>query len=64
MGPLAALFAGNPAGVDELPHVVRDRRLSQPDRVGEVADAGLAAFVAAIIDSRRTRVGSPRALNR
>ena len=40
VGPLAALLAGDEAGVDELAHVVGDSGLGQPDRLDEVADAG------------------------
>ena len=43
VGPAAALLADGEAGVDELLHVVRDGRLRQADRFGEVADARLAA---------------------
>ena len=45
VGPFAALFAGDEAGVDELLHVVRDGRLGESDGLGEVADAGFAVVV-------------------
>src|SRR6478752_3034355 len=42
VGPFAALFAGDQAGVDEQFHVMRHRRLRQADRRRQVADARLA----------------------
>lgn len=38
--PLTALLAGDQPDVDELLEMVRDGRLREPDRAGELADAG------------------------
>src|SRR5918993_3853036 len=43
--PRAALLPGHQTGVEEHLEVVADRRLAQAERLGEVADAGLAAVV-------------------
>jgi protein-tyrosine-phosphatase len=45
IGPHAALVAGQDPGVDQDLKVVGDGGLGQPERVGEFADAGLAALV-------------------
>lgn len=55
--PSPALGAGDQARVGQL-LVMGDGRLAQADGAGEVADAGLAAGVAAISETSRTRCGS------
>ena len=53
--PAAPLLALDEPGVDELLHVMRDGRLREPERLGEVADAdGLAGV-------RREQVHDPHA---
>lgn len=47
VGPDAALVAGEDSGLDEDLEVVGDGRLGQAERLGQVADAGLAAFTCA-----------------
>ena len=45
VGPDPALVPGQDARVDEHLQVMRDRRLGQPERLGQLADAGLTALV-------------------
>jgi hypothetical protein len=45
VGPLAALLAGEDAGIDEHLQVVGDSGLGQADRLDEVANAGLLIIV-------------------
>src|SRR5690349_18205169 len=44
-GPLAALVPGEDPGVDEDLQMVRDRRLGQAKRAGQITDTRLAALV-------------------
>ena len=58
VGPAAALLALDEAGVEEHLEVVADGRLAEAERLGQVADARLAAGWAWIRLSSRSRAGS------